>query len=264
MWLSRARSFSGWQLTLGVALFVLGFLIAAQLASEGPRIRITSQERTPLVSTVLDLQKQQDQLKQQVLDLRASIADLDAAGEGGTTVTQQLNDRLQQAQVAAGLVALAGPGLVIRLSDSGVSVPADADERDYLVSGSDVRTVVEELWLAGAEGVAVNDERVTVATAIIDIGGSVLVKSAYLAPPYQVSAIGPSGMFDRLTQAVGFVDFIRTRAETYGIGVDYAILDEVDLPAYAGSVTLRYGFVEASPGPSPSPGLSPSLGPQVP
>jgi len=264
MWLARARSIAGWQVTLGAALFVLGFLIAAQLASEGPRIRITSQERTPLVSTVLDLQKQQDGLKQQVLDLRASIADLDAAGEGGTAVAQQLNDRLEQAQEAAGLVALAGPGLVIRLSDSGVPVPADADERDYLVSGADVRTVVEELWLAGAEAVAVNSERVTVATAIIDIGGSVLVNSAYLAPPYQVSAIGPSDMFDRLTQAVGFVDFIRSRAETYGIGVDYAVLDEVDLPAYAGSVTLRYGFVEASPGPDATPTLGPPLGSQVP
>lgn len=264
MWLVRARSIAGWQLTLGAALFVLGFLIAAQLASEGPRIRITSQERTPLVSTALDLQKQQDDLKQQVLDLRAAIADLEAAGEGGTAVTQQLNDRLERAQEAAGLVALAGPGLVIRLSDSDVPVPTDADERDYVVSGSDVRTVVEELWLAGAEAVAVNDERVTGATAIIDIGGSVLVNSAYLAPPYQVSAIGPADMFERLTQAVGFVDFIRTRAETYGIGVDYAVLDEVDLPAYAGTVTLRYGFVEASPSPDVTPTAIPPFGPGAP
>jgi uncharacterized protein YlxW (UPF0749 family) len=264
MWLARARSVAGWQLTLGAALFVLGFLIAAQLASEGPRIRITTQERTPLVSTALDLQKQQDELKQQVLDLRASIADLEAAGEGGTTVTQQLNDRLQQAQINAGLVALTGPGLVLRLSDSGVPVPPDADERDYLVSGTDVRIVVEELWLAGAEAVAVNSERVTVATAIVDIGGSVLVNSAYLAPPYQVSAIGPPDMFDRLTQAVGFVDFIRSRAETFGIGVDYAVLDAVDVPAYAGTVTLRYGFVETSPSLEATPDVVPSLGPQAP
>lgn len=215
------------------------------------------------MTTALDLQKQQDDLKQQVLDLRGTIKDLEAAGQGGTTVTQRLNDRLQQAQVAAGLIPMSGPGLVIRLSDSGLQVPQDADERDYLVSGSDVRTVVEELWLAGAEGVAVNDERVAVATAIVDIGGSVLVNSAYLAPPYQVSAIGPPDMFDRLTRSVGFVDFIRSRAETFGIGVDYATLDAVDLPAYAGTVSLRYGAVV----PSPSPGFTlipTSAPPQVP
>ena len=68
---ARVRAIPTWQVTLGVALLALGFLIAAQLASEGPRIRITSQERTPLIATALDLQAQQEELKKQILDLRA-------------------------------------------------------------------------------------------------------------------------------------------------------------------------------------------------
>ncbi len=250
---ARVRAIPTWQLTLGVALLALGFLIAAQLSSEGPRIRITSQERTPLMATALDLQAQQEGLKQQILDIRGQIQDLEAAGQGGTTVTRNLNGQLQDARMAAGLVAMTGPGLVIQLADSSAALPPGGDERDYLVSGQDVLAVVEELWLAGAEGVAVNGERVTSATAIIDIGGSVLVNSAYLAPPYQVSAIGPADMFDRLTTSPGFVDFIRTRAETFGIGVDYATPADVDLPAYAGSVNLRYGRPTVSPPPSAAP-----------
>jgi uncharacterized protein YlxW (UPF0749 family) len=250
---ARVRAIPTWQVTLGGALLVLGFLIAAQLASEGPRIRITSQERTPLVATALDLQKQQDGLKEQVLGLRAAIGDLEAAGQGGTTVTKDLNAQLQAARMAAGLVALTGPGLVIQLSDSSATVPQGDEASDYLVSGQDVRTVVDELWLAGAEGIAVNGERVTVATAIVDIGGSVLVNSAYLAPPYQVSAIGAPDILDRLTASPGFVDFIRGRSEAYGIGVDYATPPSVDLPAYAGAVNLRYGRPVTSPAPSAAP-----------
>jgi uncharacterized protein YlxW (UPF0749 family) len=250
---ARIRAIPSWQVTLGLALLGLGFLIAAQLASEGPRIRITSQERTPLVETALDLQAQQEALKAQILELRGAISDLEAAGQGGTAVTRELNDRLIQARTAAGLVALTGPGLVIQLSDSGLPVMEGDDERDYLVSGSDVHTVVEELWLAGAEAIAVNGERVTQATAVVDIGGSVLVNSAYLAPPYQVAVIGPEDMFERLTRSPGFVEFIRSRAEAYGIGVDYATPDQVDLPAYAGSVSLRYGRPDAAPLPSPMP-----------
>lgn len=252
---ARIRAIPTWQVTLGVALLGLGFLIAAQLASEGPRIRYTSQERTPLVETALDLQAQQDGLKQQILDLRADIGDLEATGQGGAVVTQSLNRQLEAARIAAGLVALTGPGLVIQLSDSEIPVPPDGNVRDYLVSGQDVLTVVEELWLAGAEAVAVNGERVTTATAIVDIGGSVLVNSAYIAPPYQVAAIGPEGMFDGLTRSPGFVDFIRARAEMFGIGVGYAEQD-VDLPAYAGAVNLRHGRVDPSPDPvaaSPAP-----------
>jgi uncharacterized protein YlxW (UPF0749 family) len=250
---ARVRAIPTWQVTLGVALLALGFLIAAQLASEGPRIRITSQERTPLIATALDLQAEQDGLKQQILDLRAAIGELEAAGQGGTTVTRDLNTQLQEARIAAGLVAMTGPGLVMQLTDSSVQVPQGEDGRDYLVSGHDVRAVVEELWLAGAEGLAVNGERVTAATAIVDIGGSMLVNSAYVAPPYQVSAIGPPDMFNRLAASPGFVDFVRARAETFGIGVDYATPEAVDLPAYAGSMNLRYGRPVVSPSPSVSP-----------
>jgi uncharacterized protein YlxW (UPF0749 family) len=253
--MTRIRAIPTWQVTLGVALLALGFLIAAQAASEGPRIRITSQERAPLTETARDLQGEQEQLKQQILDLRAGIQDLEVAGQGGTSVTTSLNQQLQDARIAAGLVAMEGPGLVIKLSDSSVTVPQGADQRDYLVSGQDVLAVVEELWLAGAEGVAVNNERVTVATAIVDIGGSVLVNSAYLSPPYEVTAIGPATMFDRLTSSPGFVDFIRGRAETFGIGVDYATPRSVDLPAYAGSVNLRYGHSEVSSSPPSSPAV---------
>ncbi len=246
---ARLRAIPTWQVTLGVALLALGFLIAAQLASEGPRIRYTSQERTPLVETARSLQGEQDALKARILELRAAIQDLEATGEGGAAVTRQLNDRLEQARVDAGLVALTGPGIVIRLEDSTVTVPAGGNARDYLVSGQDVLTVVEELWLAGAEAIAVNGERVTVATAVVDIGGSVLVNSAYLAPPYEVSAIGPDGMFTTMSTSPGFVDFVHARAETFGIRLSYAISDSVDLPAYAGSVNLRYGHPTESEAP---------------
>ncbi len=247
------RAIPSWQVTLGAALLALGFLIAAQMASEAPRVQYTTQERTPLVSTVQDLQAEQDQLKQQVLDARAAIQQLEAAGEGGATITQQLNDQLQNAQVAAGLVALSGPGLVIQLSDSSLSVPADGNAQDYLVSGTDVLTVVDQLWAAGAEGIAINGERVVVSTAIVDIGGSAVVNGAYVAPPYQISAIGPATMLDTLTHQAAFADFIRNRSEAFGIGVSYATPASVDLPAYAGSINLRYGSAAATPLPTAVP-----------
>lgn len=250
---SRVRSIPSWQITLGIALLALGFLIAAQMASEGPRVQYTTQERTPLVSTVLDLQKQQDQLKQQVLDARAAIQQLEAAGEGGAAVTKQLNDQLQNAEIAAGLVAMSGPGLVIQLSDSTLTVPADGNQQDYLVSGADVLTVVDQLWAAGAEGIAINSERVVVSTAVVDIGGSVVVNGAYVAAPYQITAIGPSSLFDTLTHQQGFADFVRARSEAFGIGVSYATPDSVDLPAYAGSINLRYGSATATPAPTAVP-----------
>ena len=249
-----APRFATWQITLGVALLALGFLIAAQLRSEGPRVQYSSNERVPLVRTATDLQSRQDGLKQQLLDLRAKIQTAESQGQGSAALVQDLSERLCEARIAAGLTALKGPGLVLQLDDSSSVVPAGQNPTDFRVSARDIRTVVEELWLAGAEAVAVNGERVTATTAIIDIGGSVLVNAAYLAPPYQISAIGPAGLFDQVNASPTFRDFVRSRVEAFGLQVGFAEPTDVTIPAYAGTINLRYARPTSTAQPGASPG----------
>ena len=122
-------------------------------------------------------------------------------GEGSAALVRQLNAELQQARIAGGLIALTGTGIVIQLEDSKTPVPPDGSESDYLVGSRDIRVVVEELWGAGAEAIAVNGERITPTSAIIDVGTSLLVNSAYLAPPYQITALGPPDLYDRLSKS---------------------------------------------------------------
>ena len=245
----RIRAIPSWQITLGVALLALGFLIAAQLAAEGPRVRYTTQERSPLVETVTDLQAQQDALKVRIVDLRTQIQDLETRGGASQELVRELNDQLGQARIAAGLIPMEGTGLVLQLRDSSFSIPPDDNAADYLVTARDLRTVVDELWLAGAEAIAINTERITTTSAVVDIGGSILVNSAYLAPPYQISAIGPVDLFEQLSASAGFGDFIEIRRGRFGIEVEFAELDEVQIPQFAGNVALRESRVIASPAP---------------
>jgi uncharacterized protein YlxW (UPF0749 family) len=242
---ARLRAIPSWQITLGAALLGLGFLIAAQLAAEGPRVRYTSQERQPLVETATQLQERQDELKARILELRSKIQTTEQAGEGSAALVKQLNDDLQTARIAAGLIPLTGTGIVLQLEDSVEPIAPGANEADYLVGARDLRAIIEELWAAGAEAISVNGERVTPTTAIIDVGPSILVNAAYLAGPYQVTALGPDDLYPRLSASPGFVDLIRTRAQGFGIRVSVAEPDSVDVPAFAGTVTLRYARPEA-------------------
>jgi uncharacterized protein YlxW (UPF0749 family) len=247
---TRLRGIPSWQVTLGVALLGLGFLVAAQLAAEGPRVRYTTQERSPLVETATDLQTDQEALKAAILDLRTRIQAAEQAGEGSAALVKDLNDQLQSARIAAGLIPLTGSGIVLQIEDSQEPANPEGNMQDLLVGARDLRTIVEEMWEAGAEAVAVNGERMTPTTAVIDIGPSILVNSAYLAGPYQVAAIGPDDLYARLSASPGFVDFIRARAEAWGLRVSIAEPESVDMPAFAGTVTLRYARPQASPGPA--------------
>jgi len=247
---ARLRSVPTWQVALFAALLALGFLVAAQVRGEAPRVRYTTQERAPLVETVLALQAQQDALKAQILALRTQLSGVEGGAAGSDQLVRELSEGLTAARVAAGIVALEGPGIILQLADSEAQVPADGSAADFRVTAGDVRTVVEELWLAGAEAIAVNGERLVASGAIVDVGGSVLVNSAYLAPPYEVRAIGPPDLYDILVASPGFVELIQARADRFGIRVSFAQPATVLVPPYAGSVTLRYA---RQPPPSPSP-----------
>jgi uncharacterized protein YlxW (UPF0749 family) len=247
--LARLRGLPSVQVTLALALLVLGFLVAAQIAAEGPRVRYTTEERSPLIETALGLQSQQDALKARILDLRHQIADLEGQDPSGAASLQALYAQLGRAQLAGGLVAVTGPGIAFKLED-GNQPGAGADA---LASARDVRTLVQELWLAGAEAIAVNGERVTATTAIIDIGGSTLVNSAYLAPAYTITAIGPADLYQRLQASVAFGQFVRDRVQGFGLGLSVAELQSVDIPAFAGTVTQRFARPAATPGASGTP-----------
>jgi len=238
---ARFRELPSGQVTLSIALLVLGFLIAAQITGEKPRTQYSTQERAPLIQTALDLQTKQETLKTQILDLRKRIGDLEAQDPGAAQSLRQLYADLEDARLAAGLIAISGPGVAFRLEDGTPGAGVDA-----LVSARDVRILVQELWLAGAEGVAVNGERLSATSAVIDIGGSILVNSAYLAPPYQISAVGPPDLYERLQGSVTFVDFVQGRINRSGISLSVAELASVDLPAFAGTVNLRYAAPAAS------------------
>jgi uncharacterized protein YlxW (UPF0749 family) len=241
----RLRRLPSVQVTLAVALLLLGFLVAAQIAAEGPRVRYSTEERSPLIETALGLQTQQEALKAAILDLRRRIGDLEAQDPGAAESLKKLYSQLEDARLEAGLVAVTGKGVAFKLEDGGQG----GGGVDALVTAHDVRVLVEELWLAGAEGISVNGERIVGSTAIIDIGGSILVNSAYLAPAYTVTAIGPSDLYDRLRSSAAFIQFVQGRVEPSGLKLSVAELDKAELPAFAGTVALRY----AQPAPSGTP-----------
>jgi uncharacterized protein YlxW (UPF0749 family) len=232
---ARLRALPSVQVTLAIALLVLGFLIAAQIAGEGPRVRYSTVERAPLIEAALELQAQQESLKAQIVAARGRIGDLEAQDPGAADSLRRLYAELEAARLSAGLVPVSGHGLAFRLEDGAQG----GGGIDALVSARDVRTLIEELWLAGAQAIAVNGERIVASTAVLDIGGSILVNSAYVSPAYTISAVGPANLYDRLRASAGFVQFVKGRVEPAGLRLSVAQLDSVDIPAFAGTVNLR-------------------------
>jgi uncharacterized protein YlxW (UPF0749 family) len=142
----------------------------------------------------------------------------------------------------SGAVPVRGPGLVVKLTDGsggGLVDPGDAPPESR-VRDADVQFVVNELWAAGAEAVAVNDERLTSLSAIRNAGDAILVDLQPLnGPTYTVEAVGdPEDMQVEFARSAG-LGFLQLLSAEYGIENEVTASEGMYLPG-AGSPTLRY------------------------
>ena len=153
-----------------------------------------------------------------------------------------LVDQLAADALISGASALTGPGLRITLSDApDVGGVVDPDRR---VRDVDLQILVNGLWAAGAEAIAVNDHRLTTTTAIRSAGSAILVDLNPLVGPYVVDAIGGAADLQTRLARLSAGQHLATLRTTYSIGVDVSAKKSLELPA-ASLPDLSYAGVPA-------------------
>ena len=119
------------------------------------------------------------------------------AGDQSARDTQSA---LQQLRLAAGDVPVVGPGVVIVVDDA----PISRDDKLNRVLDRDLQFLVNGLWKAGAEAVAINGHRLSALTAIRSAGDAITVDYRSLTRPYRIEAIGdPRSLAAQLSNTSG-------------------------------------------------------------
>lgn len=197
-----------------------------------------------------------DRLQRTNEKLRADIAAAQQAAlaSGGGLLVE----RRRSLAVLSGELPVVGPGLQLTLSDAPGGAPtAGADPRAHSeatqgrVMDRDLQIVVNGLWVAGAEAIAINGERLTALSAIRSAGQAILVNFRPLSPPYVIDAIG-----DPKALQIGFGEdtagpYLKLLGDSYGIRAGIATKTSVTLPG-AGSLALRNASVPEPASPSGS------------
>ena len=243
-----------------VALVVVGLLLtAAALQARGQ----TTQARNERAQLVQEIQKQDAaaaRLQQSNVKLQEEIENeralrLEQQAQGG------LAQEVSQLGIATGAVAVVGPGLVLEINDaesvsdtSGVPNPRDdAQADDGRVLDQDLQLLVNALWAAGAEAVAVNGQRLTALSAIRSAGLAILVDYRPLSPPYRIRAIGdPDTLRTRFSDGAGGRD-LQYLKDNFGIRASITSSDRLTIPASSG-LDVRHAVPEGGvPGAATSP-----------
>ncbi|HEX8002852.1 MAG TPA: DUF881 domain-containing protein [Mycobacteriales bacterium] len=239
-------------LLLVVALVAVGGVWGTAARQTYDRAPAAERIRESLVADARERREATDRLAARVAALRRETADARAALSTRSAAERALSEELARLELATGGVRVRGPGIVVRLDDA----DDPGEDGSGRISDVDLQAVVNALWSAGAEAVAVNGRRVSALTAVRTAGETILVDYEPVTAPYDVAAVGDADVMEP-----GFGDSatarrFRTWVDAFGISFSVRRADGLDLPGSDAS-TLRYARVAT---PSPSPGGSASAG----
>ncbi|MDM7831153.1 DUF881 domain-containing protein [Cellulomonas edaphi] len=200
-----------------------------------------SEARRVLESQITERGDEASALQEQAASLSAEIATMQSQVLG--SADEPLQAALAAGAVEAGSAPAEGSGLRVVLTDGQPEDP-DAANPDQRVQDIDLQMLVNGLWAAGAEAIAINGQRLTATTAIRSAGSAVLVDLVALSSPYTVEAIGDSVAIQTDLARSTTGQMLATLSATYGIGVDTSSQRRLELPG-AGPTTLRSARVPA-------------------
>jgi uncharacterized protein YlxW (UPF0749 family) len=212
-----------WSSFLAIAaLGVMAAVVAVQTDREAPANELS---RAALVQQI-------DTRSDDVRALQADVARLtrfNASVASNSTRTQAaLGDaeaRVRRAELVTGFSAVHGPGVRITVDNR------PGDEVDGEVLDEDLATLVDGLFEAGAEAVAINDQRINALGGIRNTNRAVHVNGRPVNAPYTVSAIGdPRTLQARLVETYQGQQWFG-RVNNFGFVYEAENVDDIRLPA---------------------------------
>jgi uncharacterized protein YlxW (UPF0749 family) len=234
------RSWNGRSVRVGTAagLVLIGALFAVALVQTRAAAPAVAKGRADLESRIGEQTAAYDSTTAQVTALQAQVARIKSSQLSSTSEGEALNRALAALGLQVGQVAVSGPGVAVTVDDAATPPPGTDPSVDRVLD-RDLQSVVNGLWLAGAEAVAVNDQRLTALSAIRSAGDAILVDYRPLTRPYVVTAIGDPGTVETAFTSGPAGQALRVLQQTYGIRFSIRTVDRVGLPA-ATAVELRY------------------------
>lgn len=230
---SRAAS-RGVQAAIVLVFVVLGLMLSVQFRVSRSLAEMLPVQRTDeLVRRLQAIEKERDDLRGQVAQLRQSLAQ----GAQSAAALKAVEGQLREAQMLAGLVELRGQGLVVSLDDSKLPRRPGEDPNRFILHDEDLLKVVNELNDAGAEAIAVNGQRLTGTSEIRCAGSVISINNTRTAPPVEIVAIGDP---DTLERALRLRGGVADQLAFFGIEIDMEKRASVAVPAYTGGTAFKY------------------------
>ena len=209
----------GWSITF--IFVIVGFIISTELQQEENENVSPEQQIEELSLKLFKVEKERNDLQRKLSMLQEEY---DISPEELLT--------MEELRMKAGLTALEGNGVIVRMDDSNRDVRAGENPNLYVIHDEDLLRIVNELRAAGAEAISINGQRLIATSEIRCAGPTLSVNNVRSAPPFEIIAIGDKNSLENSIKMRGGVE---DALSVWGIQIEVQSVENVYIPPYSGN-----------------------------
>jgi uncharacterized protein YlxW (UPF0749 family) len=214
------------RIALTLVLFLLGFLVVAQLNAQNADQGLSALSVSELTELVANVTTRNNQLREEIATLDRQHESIQAAVNRGDTSVGQIRADLDRILGWSGVLPVSGPGVVVTVKGP--------------IPGEEIERLMTELRTAGAQATAIGDSRIVPGVVATGPEGAVVLRGVPLADPIVITAVGnPQVLAGSLSRAGGPIAQLNARFP--GVDVQVVTRDLVRVPATDRDLTPTLG-----------------------
>ena len=222
-------------ITIGIAVLALSTVMFMQfkLVNETDITSIEKMREEELRTELANWKEQYNEANEQYEQNKQTLEEYQKQEQSDEETSKLVQEELDNINLLLGKTDVGGEGVIISLKDK---------ENDYgenlTITSAILNKLVNELKLAGAEAISINDERIINTSDIVTANETlILINQQRIIGPYVVKAIGDKTYLEStLVARGGYVDTLQRQG--YDVSIESS--DKVEIPQYNKDITVKY------------------------
>lgn len=197
-----------------IVFLVIGFILAFSYRTIG---KDAKEEQTMTSAFQVEDNYREDLIEQQEInrqlsaEIKDKLEDIHTYEQSFLTDEKEYTDLVEEAKqlrLLLGAVPSEGQGIRVTLEDAAYD-PVEQNPNDYIVHESHIFKVINELKISGAQGIAINGQRISHNSYIKCTGPVIKIDGKTFPAPFVIEAVGDMDvLYDSLYLKGGVIDHL--------------------------------------------------------
>ncbi|SDK40718.1 DUF881 domain-containing protein [Natronincola ferrireducens] len=236
------------KVAIGLLCGILGLIISMQFNvvrnTTGSGF-LSTQKAQQLAMELRNLRNEKERLNEELTNLEKRLKEYEMSEADENLIIKNLKRDLEKYQLLAGYKEGEGPGVVVTIDDPPNEYFMGGEGSFIMYNYDLLLEIINMLNAAGAEAIAINDQRYIASTEIYYSSDNLLVNSVPVRPPFVIKAVGnPETLEAALNIRYGVVWGMR---QYYNLQVNIRKENSVTMPRYSRVIQYQYAKPIESP-----------------